>query len=175
VGRTVPVRPRKWCHPASRSRWYAELPLRVVDKRHRDATGSVAREMALGFERNPANEALREREEHIRLLLDSTAEAIYAIDLRGCCTFASPACTRLLRYAGPGQLLGRNMHDLLHHTRKDGTPYPEEECRISGSFRRNQGSHVDDEVLWRAHGSSFPAEYWSHPICRARPLRATEG
>jgi two-component system cell cycle sensor histidine kinase/response regulator CckA len=111
-------------------------------------------------------EALQEREEHIRLLLDSTAEAIYEIDLRGHCSFANSACARLLGYADPSQILGRNMHDLLHHTRKDGTPNPVEECRIFRSFLQNQGSHVDDEVLWRADGSSFPAEYWSYPICR---------
>ena len=115
---------------------------------------------------NPITEALREREELIRLLLDSTAEAIYGIDLRGCCTFAHPASARLLGHADPSQLLGRNMHDLVHHTRKDGTPYPVEECKIFRSFRLNQNSHIDDEVLWRADGSSFPAEYWSHPICR---------
>jgi PAS domain S-box-containing protein len=109
---------------------------------------------------------LRQREEHIRLLLDSTAEAIYGIDLEGCCTFANPACIRFLGYADPSQLLGRNMHTVVHHSRKDGTPYPEDECRIFRSFRLNQGSHVDDEVLWRADGSSFPAEYWSHPVCR---------
>ena len=105
-----------------------------------DAIGSVAHEIALGVERSRANEALRQREEHIRLLLDSTAEAIYGIDLQGRCTFANAACARLLGYADPSQLLGRNMHDLMHHTRRDGTPYPVEECRIFRAFRQNQGS-----------------------------------
>ena len=139
---------------------------RLLNTRTVDGIGSDARETALGIERNQADEALREREEHIRLLLNSTAEGIYGIDLRGCCTFANPASARLLGYADPSLLLGRNMHALVHHTRKDGTPYPVEECRIFRSFRQNQGSHVADEVLWRADGSSFPAEYWSHPICR---------
>jgi PAS domain S-box-containing protein len=119
-----------------------------------------------GAERGRPGDALREREEDIRLLLDSTAEAIYGIDLRGCCTFANAACARLLGYADPSQLLGRNMHGVLHHTRKDGTPYPMEECKIFRALPRNQVSHADDEVLWRADGASFPAEYWSHPICR---------
>ena len=146
---------------------------RPLDTATLDAVGAVAQQIALGIERNrvitarrAAEEALREREEHIRLLLDSTAEAIYGIDLTGCCTFANPASARLLGYADPSQLLGRNMHALVHHTRKDGTPYPVEECRIFRAFLQNQGSHVDDEVLWRADGSSFPAEYWSYPICR---------
>ncbi len=116
--------------------------------------------------RTQTEKALDEREEHIRLLLDSTAEGIYGIDLEGRCTFANSTCARLLGYKDPGQLLGRNMHCLMHHTRPDGSPYPAEECRIFLAFRENQASHVDDEVLWRADGSSFPAEYWSHPICR---------
>jgi PAS domain S-box-containing protein len=129
------------------------------------AIGSVAHEIALGVERCRANEALRRREGHIRLLLDSTAEAVCGIDLQGCCTFANAASGRLLGYADPSQLLGRDMHALMHHTRRDGSPYPVEECRIFRAFLQNLGCHVDDEILWRADGSSFPAEYWSYPIC----------
>jgi PAS domain S-box-containing protein len=130
------------------------------------AIGPVADDIALGMERSRTNETLRDREEHIRLLLDSTAEAIYGIDLQGRCTFANSSCARLLGYGDPSQFLGKNMHDLMHHTRKDGAPYPVEECSIFLAFLQNQASHVDDEVLWRADGASFPAEYWSHPICR---------
>jgi len=129
-----------------------------------DVIGAVAPKIALGIERFRASETLREREEHIRLLLDSTAEAIYGIDLEGRCTFANSTCARLLGYADTKQLLGRNMHSLIHHTRSDGSPYESEECRIFRAFRQNQGVHVHDEVLWRSDGSSFPAEYWSHPI-----------
>jgi two-component system CheB/CheR fusion protein len=107
-----------------------------------------------------------EREERIRLLLDSTAEAIYGIDLNGICTFCNLACTRLLGYDSPSALIGKQMHPLVHHTRVDGTPYPIEQSSIYEAMRHRQEAHVDDEVLWRADGSCFPAEYWSHPICR---------
>jgi PAS domain S-box-containing protein len=56
------------------------------------------------------------------------------------------------------------MHSLMHHTRPDGTPYPNGDCRIYLAFRRGEGSHVDDEVVWRSDGKSFPVEYWSYPI-----------
>jgi two-component system, cell cycle sensor histidine kinase and response regulator CckA len=129
-----------------------------------DVLGKMACKIALGIERHRATVALREREEHIRLLLDSTGEAIYGIDLHGKCTFANPACARLLGFAEANQLLGKNMHHLVHRTKPDGTPYPEEECRIFQAFRQNQSAHADDEVFWRADGSSFPVEYWSYPI-----------
>jgi len=115
-------------------------------------------------ERKRAEEAIRASEDRVRLLLDSTAEAIYGIDLDGQCTFANPACLRLLGYADAQALIGRNMHGLIHHSRADGRPSPAGQCRIIQAFREGNGSHVDDEVLWRADGTSFPAEYWSHPI-----------
>jgi len=113
-----------------------------------------------------ANRAKEEGNELVRLLLDSTAEAIYGIDLHGNCTFCNQACLRLLGYTETSDLLGRNMHTVLHHSRSDGTHYPVEECRIYIAFRRGEASHVDDEVLWRKDGSYFPAEYWSYPIRR---------
>jgi two-component system, sensor histidine kinase and response regulator len=99
-----------------------------------------------------------------RILLDSTAEAIYGIDMLGDCTFCNSACLRLLGYNNQVELIGKNMHAMMHHTRLDGTPYPGRECRIYSAFRRGKGTHVDDEVLWRADGTSFPVEYWSYPI-----------
>ncbi|MGB2666385.1 MAG: sigma 54-interacting transcriptional regulator, partial [Candidatus Acidiferrum sp.] len=53
-----------------------------------------------------------------------------------------------------------------HHTRKDGTPYPIEECPIYIGFQKNVNVHGDDEVYWRKDGTSFPVEYWSHLVVR---------
>jgi two-component system sensor histidine kinase/response regulator len=117
-------------------------------------------------ERKQAEAGLRESEERVRLLLDSTAEAIYGIDLDGLCSLCNPACLRLLGYDGPAGLLGKNIHALMHHTRSDGRPYPAVECRIHQAFQIGEGAHVDDEVLWRKDGSSFPVEHWSHPMRR---------
>lgn len=64
------------------------------------------------------------------------------------------------------ELLGKNMHTLIHHSRADGRHYPVDECRLFQAFREGVGVHVDDEVLWCADGSSFPAEYWSFPQWR---------
>jgi len=107
--------------------------------------------------------ALRESEDKLRLLLDSTAEAIYGIDLDHRCTFCNPACLRMLGYERVDELLGKNMHSLIHHTRGDGTPIPIDECRVNQATRTGEGLHIEDEVLWRADGTSFPAEYWSYP------------
>jgi len=114
-------------------------------------------------ERKQAEQNLRESEDKLRLLLESAAEAIYGIDLEGRCTFCNPACLRLLGYEHSEELLGKNMHELMHHSHRDGTPFAVEDCRIFRAFMKGQGVHVDDEVLWKADGTSFPAEYWSYP------------
>jgi PAS domain S-box-containing protein len=105
-------------------------------------------------------------DELVRLLLTSTGEGIYGVDLDGNCTFANPACAKLLGYEHVDQLLGQHMHDLVHHTRPNGEPYPVEECRIYQAYHEHQGTHVDDEVMFCADGFSFPAEYWSYPVER---------
>ena len=109
---------------------------------------------------------LKASEEKSRLLLNSTGDAIYGLDLEGNCTFCNPACLRLLGFEDESQLLGRNMHDLIHHTRPDGSPYPEEQCQVFLAFREGEGTHIDNEVLWRADGTSFAAEYRSFPVVR---------
>jgi PAS domain S-box-containing protein len=121
-------------------------------------------------DRKLAEEALRESEDKFRLLLDSTAQAIYGIDLEGRCTFCNPACIRTLGYERDEEVLGKSMHHLIHHSRADGTFLPAEECRIYRAFRAGEANHVDDEVLWRANGTSFPAEYWSHPQRRGQEI-----
>jgi two-component system CheB/CheR fusion protein len=113
-----------------------------------------------------ARQEIADREERIRLLLDSTAEAIYGVDLSGVCIFCNTSCARLLGFDSPASLIGRQMHPLLHHTRPDGAPYSAEQSPVFASMRNREGTHVDNEVIWRADGTSFPAEYWSHPIVR---------
>ena len=111
-------------------------------------------------------QALTNSEELVRLILDSAAEAIFGCDPEGTCLFCNRAAVRLLGYDDPAELLGKNMHLLEHHTRADGTPYPIEECPIYVGFQKGQEVHKDDELYWRKDGTSFPVEFWSHPIFR---------
>ena len=115
---------------------------------------------------NPILAGLREREQKLDLVLSSTGEGIFGMDLEGRCTFANRAAIRLLGYSDPRVLLGRDMHELIHHTRPDGSPHPRDECPIMQSLRENTAMHSDEETLWRADGSSFPAEYRGYPMRR---------
>ena len=117
-------------------------------------------------ERIGTEEALREREEHIALLLNSVAEGIYGVDLQGICTFVNPAALRLLGYERADDVVGRQIHPLIHHTRSDGTPHHSDDCKVTCSYRKGKGTHADDDVFWRSDGTSFPVEYWAQPIMR---------
>jgi diguanylate cyclase (GGDEF)-like protein/PAS domain S-box-containing protein len=140
--------------------------LRAAARVTRDPGGKAIAVTGINWditEHRAAEESLRRSEARVRLLLNSTAEAIYGIDMSGNCIFANATCVKMLGYPGPEALLGRNMHDLIHHSYPDGKKMAVEECKIFRAFNEGKPSHVDDEVLWRADGSPFPAEYWSYP------------
>lgn len=109
------------------------------------------------------NRELKENEDRLQLILNSTAEAVYGIDMEGNCTFCNDSCLKLLAYKEQSDLIGKNMHWMSHHSRTDGSPMPLEECQVFNAFMRGERIHVDDEVLWRSDGTSFHAEYFSYP------------
>jgi PAS domain S-box-containing protein len=115
-------------------------------------------------EQKQAQQALREADEFVRLLLNSTGEGIYGMDVKGKCTFANPACAKLLGFKDVEELLGKQMHNLIHRVRANGEACPVEESRIFKALKKEEGTHVDDEVMFRADNSSFPVEYWSYPL-----------
>jgi len=117
-------------------------------------------------ERGAYTQALLESEERVRTLLDSTAEGIYGIDHEARCTFCNRAALKMLGYQTEDEVLGKNMHQLVHHTQADGSPQPQETCRLLTTLRDGQSLFVEDQVLWRADGTSFPADMASFPIRR---------
>jgi diguanylate cyclase (GGDEF)-like protein/PAS domain S-box-containing protein len=62
------------------------------------------------------------------------------------------------------ELLGQRLHDFLHHSKPDGTPYPPDECPIYAAFETGATFSRDNEVFWRKDGTHFPVEYVSTPI-----------
>ena len=101
--------------------------------------------------------------DRLSLLLESTGEGIFGIDMAGRCVFVNRSAAQMLGWPADA-LIGRNMHETIHHSHDDGRHYPEGDCPIFNAFRRGLPCRIADEVLWRADGSSFWAEYSSHPI-----------
>ncbi len=109
---------------------------------------------------------LQEQSEQIRLLMDSTAEAIYGFDLTGNCTLVNAACARILGYNDPSEIIGKNMHELIHYAYPDGRDFPRRECRIYQAFHKGEKVHVEDDLFFRKGGSAFHVEYWCYPMYR---------
>jgi len=97
------------------------------------------------------------------LMLASTGEGVFGVDLEGLCVFINPAGARMIGLE-PQQVLGQNMHVLTHHSHGDGSHYPLDDCPIYNAFRQGQPCRIDSEVFWRQDGSSFPVEYSSSPV-----------
>ena len=102
----------------------------------------------------------------VRLLLDSTTEGIVGIDLEGICTFCNRGAFEQLGYSAASQLIGTNLHATIHHHKADGAEYPAAECPLGSTFTGNQAEHVDNELFWRADGTSFQVDCWKRPILR---------
>ncbi|WP_435271376.1 response regulator [Streptomyces sp. 1222.5] len=101
---------------------------------------------------------------NMNLLLESTAEGIYATDLRGFCTFANKAAANMLGYANPRDLVGKYMHELCGHSCGDGIPYPEDECPTCAAYRTGRGHHAQGNLFKRCDETSFPVACTSYPI-----------
>ena len=96
-------------------------------------------------------------------LIASTTEGIYTIDVEGRCTLINDAAVTLLGYSRE-ECLGRNMHELIHHHRPDGSQYAQEHCPIFRAKDRSLSARVDEEVFWRKDGSPLPIDFSSAPL-----------
>lgn len=112
---------------------------------------------------------LRQSQENQESLLDALAEGVMGLDKEGVTTFVNPAACRLLGYES-SELVGRNNHHLLHHSHKDGRPYPQTECPISLVLTDGQPRQVESDIFWRKDGSAFDVSYRTQP-CQDRQGR----
>lgn len=117
-------------------------------------------------ERDAADMARHQTEEYLRLLVDSTADGIYCVDRHGATTLCNASFLRMLGFEREEDVIGKKLHDMIHHSHADGSPYPEGECPIHQTAQTGQPAHRDDEDFFRRDGSAFPVEYWSRPIMR---------
>ncbi len=115
------------------------------------------------MEWNRARDFFREMENENRLILDAAGEGIYGINLEGKTTFVNNAAQEMLGWTQE-DLLGEDIHAMIHHHHLDGRKYPSRECPIYHSFRNEQVNRVEDEVFWHKNGRPIQVEYTSTPI-----------
>jgi diguanylate cyclase (GGDEF)-like protein/PAS domain S-box-containing protein len=149
---------------------------RRVGAGHYDATLNVVRNDEVGMTARAFNtmvldiaertEQMHQSESSVRLLMDSTAEAIVGINNESTCIFVNQSCIDMLGYDNADQIVGKDFHELAHHHHPDGREYPGEECSIRIGAHANESFYTDDEIYIRADGSYFPVEVRTHIIKR---------
>ncbi|MBF0444048.1 MAG: PAS domain-containing sensor histidine kinase [Magnetococcales bacterium] len=115
------------------------------------------------LERKLAEETILKISNQNKMLLNCAGEGIYGLDKKGLCTFINPAACKMID-RNQNEVLGKSQHDLIHHTKADGSPYHLEDCHIFAVLNDGESRHVNDEIFWRKDGTSFPVEYLSTPI-----------
>lgn len=99
------------------------------------------------------------------LLLSSVGDGIYSINQQGLCTFINPVGAKMLGLK-PEDVIGKNIHQIHHHTHEDGRHYPVEQCPIYAAVHDGVVHEGIQEIFWRVDGSYFPVEFTSTPIIR---------
>lgn len=104
-----------------------------------------------------------ELERQNQLILNAAGEGIYGVNAEGKTTFVNRAAQEMLGWTTE-DLLGRDIHSMIHHHHLNGEIYPSHDCPIYRSFRFEQVHRIEDEVFWRKDGKPIRVEYVSTPI-----------
>ena len=102
-------------------------------------------------------------EQQHELILNSVADGISGVDLEGNSTFVNRAMSEITGWSAE-ELIGRNQHQMLHHSHSDGSPHSSQDCPVYLTFRDNTPRYIDNDLFWKKDGRSFPVEYSSTPI-----------
>ena len=146
--------------PGDGSTFDGEIFLRKITLKNKDLIMASIRDIT---RRKRAEEERLKLAKEIGSLLESTDEGIYGIDIDHRCTIINRSAAMMLGYA-IDEVIGKNMHELIHYKRPDGSPCLPEGCCIFQSTKTGAGCRVSDDIFWRKDGSSFPVEYSSYPI-----------
>ncbi|UCE63001.1 MAG: PAS domain S-box protein [Nitrospirota bacterium] len=125
--------------------------------------GIVADRIAAAMARHRAIEAYQSLAKHNERILTSSGEGIYGLDVEGKLTFVNPAGAHMLGYRIE-ELLGGPMHELIHHTKPDGSFYPRDDCPFNAALTEGAVHHNETEIFWRKDGTSFPVDCSVSPI-----------
>ncbi len=110
-----------------------------------------------------AHELPHQRHDYLRAICDSAADGLYVMAPDSHCTYINPAGATMLGYQA-SELIGRGLHDIVHHTHPDGRPHPITECPIALAAKAGKTDRIEDDVFWHKQGYSVPVAYGVSPV-----------
>ncbi len=158
----------------------------IVDQRQTRGDGSevwLSNHVSLGSEHNGGTQyllllaqdiaarkqterALVRAQSDLRLLLDAAADGFYCVDREGKTTLCNAAFLRMLGFEREEDVLGKDMHELIHRSLPEGFSHSRDDCPVLKTARNGTHAHVSDEHYLRRDGKGLPVEYWARPIVR---------
>jgi PAS domain S-box-containing protein len=158
----------------------------IVEQRHVRSDGSavwISNNVSLGREEKgearyvlilaqdiaalkQAESALLRAQSDLRLLLDSAADGFYCVGREGNTTLCNAAFLRMLGFEREEDVLGQDLHELIHRSLPEGFSHSREDCPVLKTARIGTHAHVTDEHYLRRDGRGLPVEYWVRPIVR---------
>ncbi|HEY6412791.1 MAG TPA: PAS domain-containing sensor histidine kinase [Edaphobacter sp.] len=97
-------------------------------------------------------------------VLDSVGEGIWGVGLKGECTFVNRMAVKAFGFSSAEEMLGKNMHSLVHHHYPDGRIFPNSECPLASVPQSMASLRRWKDTMFRKDGSSFVAEISAQPV-----------
>lgn len=123
---------------------------------------TVTQYLAMASERLRVEAALRESERRLNAVLDNASVAIFLMDARQHCTYMNATAEKLTGYSLE-ETFGQPLHDVVHHMRPDGSPYPLHECPIDRAYLENN-QEQGEEIFVHRDGRFYPVAFTASPI-----------
>ncbi len=178
VGRTRKTRIDEVFRSGKPARFEDERHGRIIDNSMYpvfDPEGKVAAVAIIGFditEQKRAEAALQKSEKQIRDIASTLGEGVYVLNDRGEVTFMNPEAERLLGWT-EAEILNRNIHDIVHHFKSDGTVLSFADCPMHNVIHSAKRYSSHDEVFVRRDGSTFPVSVITSPLVENGTITAS--
>ena len=134
-----------------------------IDEQLNNFLVSIGNQMGQFMARKVAEEEREQIGRELVLILDSTSEGIYGVNPGGSITFINQSAARTFGFSRE-EVVGKSSHALFHHTRPDGTPYPESECPLSNLLHTGKSHSTDLDYFCKMNGSHVAVSYSATPM-----------
>lgn len=96
-------------------------------------------------------------------ITDNATAALFTMDVKGYCTFMNPAAEAMVGFTLE-EIRQKPLHDMIHHTRPDGSHFPLSECPLDRALPTNNSMRAHEDVFIRKDGTFFPVSCAASPI-----------